>query len=348
MANQQERALIEDLTQLPQQGTLPFIGIVGDYVPEVWHKLCLACWFLGSRERTPKHQEGFPLGFDACMGYTIRKPLNEPRLHSFGCCDAPEGLLVYRDEVCFGVHDGWVKDITIRTEEDEKEAYWDYSYHQRLEREVQVVLPATTYFESQDKLMIEKMQKDWMSKHRFGRDYMLHTWIPQIDNFSEDAPCLQMIQFRLLQDPNCEEETYNLVWVIIFRSHDLFNGWPMNMYALSEYQRLWAIRLTNALGIQIVPGEMNGLSTSLHLYGAYFETLDLAGYLKRMRDNPWTDFACSTEKYLPREDWPAIHRRLAAQLDFEAKTGIKRAIDRDLVEVGYDLDTFPYPPEWDD
>lgn len=342
------RVIHEDLFGIGQDGSLPFILVDGDYVPEVWHKLCLACYDAGIRERTPKHQEGFPLGIDACMSYRIRKPLEEPRLHRFGVCDTPEGLENYRLEVCFGIHDHWVVDATETFEQEKaNEATWDYSYHQRLNREVSFDLRGERQRETQDQLMINKMIRDWKAKRRFGRDYMLHTWIPGIDNHSEDAPCLQCIQFRLLRDwTQDEQETFKLIWCFMFRSHDLFKAWPMNIYALSEYQRLWALRLSTELDINIIPGEMLGVSTSLHLYGSYFEG-GMAEHLKIMRNSSWLESAWPREKYLPERDLHGIRRFISSQLDYEQKSGQKKAQPPTLIREGYDLDTFPYPPEWD-
>jgi len=337
-----------------QGGSLPFIYVVGDTVPEVWHNLCLRCWNEGIRERTPKHQEEFPLGFEANVAYKIGFPLAEPRLHSSGCCDEPLGLVNYTLELVYGTHDHWVKPDTEKKPE-EKGQLWHYTYHHRLTRicrgsmltEVAPNVWEMVPFEApQDELLENKITDDWEKRQRFGRDYLLLTGIPEIDNLSDDSPCLQMIQFRLLQDYT-QTDTWKLVWNFVFRSHDLFNGWPMNMFALSEYQRWWALRLSRVLGLNIEPGEMNGLSTSLHHYGSYFVKTGLAERLQIFSSKPWTDFAWPTEKFnMTPADVRRYYRIIAAQLDFERKTGQQKANPEHLAREGYDLDTYPYPSDW--
>jgi hypothetical protein len=348
-----KRDLLEDPAKIGQNGSLPKICIVGDYIPEVFNALCLACYEYGIRTRTPYHQEGYPLGFDANMSYQIRKPLTVPNFHAFGCCATDIDLERYRLEMCFGIHDHWPHDGKGNRE---------YEYHDRLVREVPVAygklydLPPEDSVVKvpefvrvhQDELMVRKMKTDWVNKNRFGRDYQLATWVPELDNFSEDAPCLQLIHQRPIQDFTADELTYVLNWDFVFRSHDLLNGWPMNMFALSHYQRLWAKRLTEELDIKFVPGCLTGDSMSLHLYGQYFIKSGLEGLLEQMDSRGWENLAWNVDKFLPPSDLPRLRRIIAAQEDYEKRTGHILANEDLLKQEGYNLDELPYPSEWDE
>ena len=274
--------------------------------------------------------------------------------------------------------------IATQKDVDETVARWDYTYHGLVTRPVQVIYQGKLYTVPQDELMINKMLVDWREKGRFGRDFQLTTWQIREHNLVDDPPCLQRIQFRLLRnhdeekaraDENVPENgIWSLVWIVDFRSHDLWSGWPENVYAFTDWQRLWAKRLTKrfqaeGIDIEMIPGNYIGWSSSLHLYGSYFEDTNLRGRLEQMEtldhplriennndENPDTTYyGMKTEDMFTQDDLRGYRRFIAAQYDYERITGqddpknrVIKASIKDLTKAGYDLDNYPYPSEWDE
>jgi hypothetical protein len=122
----------------------------------------------------------------------------------------------------------------------------------------------------------------------------------------------------------------------------------MNMFTLSHYQRLWAKRLTEELDIKFVPGCLTGDSMSLHLYGQYFIKSGLEGLLEQMDSRGWENLAWNVDKFLPPSDLPRLRRIIAAQEDYEKRTGHILVNEDLLKQEGYNLDELPYPSEWDE
>jgi len=61
------------------------------------------------------------------------------------------------------------------------------------------------------------------------------TWVPEIDLGSEEPPCLQSIQLRVLQEPDMDNYILSKGQVEVFltwRSRDLFSAWMANLVAI--------------------------------------------------------------------------------------------------------------------
>jgi len=78
------------------------------------------------------------------------------------------------------------------------------------------------------------------------------TWYVKEDSMSESPPCLTQITWNIKYG--------KLFQTAVFRSHDMFRGWPMNAFALRELQK----RMANELGV--TAGKMTIISNSAHIY----------------------------------------------------------------------------------
>ncbi len=78
------------------------------------------------------------------------------------------------------------------------------------------------------------------------------TWYVHEDSMSENPPCLTQITWSIKYG--------RLYQTAVFRSHDMFGGWPMNAYALRELQNRMAGELKTE------PGPLTIISNSAHIY----------------------------------------------------------------------------------
>jgi len=105
-----------------------------------------------------------------------------------------------------------------------------------------------------------------LKEAQYSRRAYATTWRSEIDSDSKNPPCLTQITW-LVQEGK-------LYQTVFFRSHDLYEGWPMNMMALKQMQHNIAEEL------KLKPGQLICISQSLHLY-----------------ENRWNDVNEVLEKY---------------------------------------------------
>jgi len=299
------------------------VGLVrGRTIAEAQFNAVLFCWQKGVRARTPKHQEGYPLGYDANITVVVEEPFAEPRIFTPGVCDNEAGIEKYRLEVLYGIGD-------YRVGLD-----WDYTYHERYTRYNQV------------QRLIQKIVNDWKTKGRIsGRDYQLSLWDPAMDLEREDAPCCQIISIRFFEVKGC----WIAVMQILFRSRDLIKAWWHNVWAFTDFQRVFCKKLSQVIGFEITAGPYIDHSFSLHIYGSYLARENLeTGLFPRMLEKGWQAFAMDSSVLFPEGKMPEIRRFISAQMDFYSKTGQANATETALQKAGYDLNNFPYPSEWDE
>lgn len=91
----------------------------------------------------------------------------------------------------------------------------------------------------------------------FTRRAVASTWKVGIDNESESPPCLTQVSWNIKYG--------KLYQTAVFRSHDIFGGWPMNSFALKELQR----KVSEKLEIDV--GPMTIISNSAHIYENNFK-----------------------------------------------------------------------------
>jgi len=307
-----------------QAGRFPAILIEADSVAEAFHHAVLACYKRGCRTQTPKHREGMPPGCDAHITIKVNHPDREPLIHKAGLVEDPRGVVQYILEVTHGIHNHWKKDPN-----NPNDTQWGYTYNER--------------FSEQMPFVFAKIKNDYEKKGRVsGRDYFFSIWRVTEDSIleQEDPPCWQSGQLRFVED---EKRNLFLNFNTYWRSRDLAKAWNENVIAMTKLQKLLAAKASDVLGREVKIGSYIDTSASLHIYGAYLaEGFDRR--IEKMMSGNVNDFTMSLEDYLSDEEY--LKRVIAAQSDFERKTGQKNASEQTLRENGYHLETFPYPKEW--
>ena len=282
---------------------IPVLFVSGENVPEAWEKAVLAVHDGGVEVKTEYDKPDDPPSLDATVMVEVRRPLSEPRIHK-NFPGGPMELEVYRQEVVGGIHDHWI---------DPAAGKWTYTYHERLfayapvedlmDREAGAQLPPVDQID----YMVRKL-----CEVPYSRRAQAITWIPQCDPPTDDPPCLQRLWARLLPDGDGYSLSFNTHW----RSRDLYKAWFMNVYALTDLQRLIAERIADQLDVPVACGRYVDVTDSLHIYGSYRDAA-LSAEIEKMRSTPYTDRAWDTALLEPM--FEEARQNLAADPDHYAK-----------------------------
>jgi thymidylate synthase len=258
-------------------GRIPVISVTADCLPQAWEKAVLAVWDNGLELKTQYDKPQDPPSKDATVIVTITNPLAEPRIHK-NFPGGPAELEAYRQEVINGIHDHWI---------DPAAGKWTYTYHQRLfaycpltDRPNPNPLTAAATVD-QIRYII-----DCLSDAGHSRRAQATTWMPTADPKTKHPPCLQRIWCRLVPDDAGELAlNMNTHW----RSRDLYKAWFMNVYALTDLQRIIAERISEETSRTVAVGGYVDISDSLHIYGSYFD--EAAKEVDKMRKSPFRERA---------------------------------------------------------
>jgi thymidylate synthase len=196
---------------------IPVIKAEGRVLPETWERAVVATWKDGLDIKTEYDKPGDPPSKDCTMIMVVDEPMGEPRIHR-AFPGGLEDLEVYRQEVVSGIHDHWI---------DPKSGKWTYTYHQRL-------FGYSIEGKKIDQIdcIINKLRKT-----PYSRRAQAITWNPGVDPATDDPPCLQRIWFRLVELGRGRLAlNMNTHW----RSRDAFKASFMNMFALTDLQRMIA------------------------------------------------------------------------------------------------------------
>lgn len=98
-----------------------------------------------------------------------------------------------------------------------------------------------------------------LKKHKYSRRAISLTWRPQIDSTSLYPPCLILVDFKI--------QNNMLFMTCYFRSHDAYNAYCMNIYALQQLQ----INVSNQINVNL--GYLTIISNSCHVYERDFEKI---------------------------------------------------------------------------
>ena len=259
---------------------IPVIAITADCLPEAWEKAVLAVWDKGLELKTQYDKSEDPPSKDATVIVTITNPFGEPRIHK-NFPGGPEELESYRLEVVSGIHDHWI---------DPAAGKWTYTYHERLFAYSPVedirCADASKPFRKIDQI---QYIVDCLARAGHSRRAQAITWMPTADPNTDDPPCLQRIWCRLVtSDTGRLSLNMNTHW----RSRDLYKAWFMNVYALTELQRIIAEGISKNINQTVNVGRYVDISDSLHIYGSYFD--EVAGEVEKMRKSPFTNRAWET------------------------------------------------------
>jgi len=248
---------------------VPVLNITAECLPEAWEKTVLAVWDNGRQIKTQYDKAEDPPSRDATVMVTISDPFAEPRIHK-NFPGGPAELEVYRQEVVDGIHDHWI---------DPAAGKWTYTYHERIFAYCPVadIRDANS---SKPFKAIDQIQYiiDTLSATGYSRRAQAITWMPTADPATDDPPCLQRIWCRLVAN---ETGDLSLNMNTHWRSRDLYKAWFMNVYALTELQRIIAERISGRINKPVAVGRYVDISDSLHIYGSYFE--DAAKEVEKMR-----------------------------------------------------------------
>ena len=261
---------------------IPAISITAACLPEAWEKAVLAVWDEGLEVKTQYDKPDDPPSRDATVMVAVSDPFNEPRIHK-NFPGGPEELESYRQEVVGGIHDHWI---------DPAAGKWTYTYHERLfaYSPVEDIRKADSPKPFRQVNQIQYII-DCLSKAGHSRRAQAITWMPTADPETDDPPCLQRIWCRLVANEAGELSlNMNTHW----RSRDLYKAWFMNVYALTDLQRIIAERISEAKGAPVRVGRYVDISDSLHIYGSYSK--EVKREVEKMRRSPFTERA-----------WPSDH-----------------------------------------
>jgi thymidylate synthase len=256
---------------------IPVIVITADCLPQAWEKAVLAVWDKGLEIKTQYDKPEDPLSRDATVVVTVTNPLAEPRIHK-NFPGGPAELEAYRQEVVNGIHDHWIDPVAGK---------WTYTYHERLF----AYCPVQNLRDQNSPKPFKKIDQiqyiiDKLSQVSHTRRAQAITWMPTADPHTDDPPCLQRIWCRLVAGDNGQVSlNMNTHW----RSRDLYKAWFMNVYAITDLQRIIAEKISRKIGQPVAVGRYVDIVDSLHIYGSYFDEADPE--VEKMRKSPFTDRA---------------------------------------------------------
>lgn len=280
----------------------PFL-VTGRTLPEVWEKSVLKVWERGISIKTEYDKEDSPPSKDAIMMMQIDEPLAEPRLHR-AFPGAVSDLEKYRLEVIDGVHDHWIKP------EEEK---WTYTYHERMTkyRVVEDLSNSAVKSPFAPVNQIEYIINE-LSETPYSRRAQAIIWMPTADPRTDHPPCMQRIWCRILENADMQLFLHmNTHW----RSRDAYKAAFMNIYALTDLQRIIAEEISKKMGKEVKVGGYTDVSDSFHIYGAYFN--EFQNFLK-MQSRPFEERTWPTND--KKVQW---HMKFArSELDSEKERGI--------------------------
>ncbi|NQU87963.1 MAG: hypothetical protein HQ541_19615 [Mariniphaga sp.] len=244
---------------------IPVLTISGKSLAETYEAALIALYEKGTRFETQYDKPGDPLSLDCTMNQTIEEPETDPVIHMAfpgGIDDLKEYVLELK-----GFKDHWVKNMN-----DEKDTRWEYTYHGRLknygvwkEKHNGVQVEVGGFKIDQIFSVIEKL-----SNQPFTRQAQMITWMPNLDAYCYDPPCLQSVWYRILED---EEGIYWLNCNIRFRSNDAWGASFMNMFGFIQFSKeVIAAGVAEKTGKAVKLGRLNWQADSYHIYGKDINT----------------------------------------------------------------------------
>ncbi len=263
------------------QGNIPSLSVKATCLPEAWEKAVLAVWEQGIDVKTEYDKPEDPPSKDATVMIEVEDPFAEPRIHK-NFPGGPEELEAYRQEVCQGIHNHWIDPVAGK---------WTYTYHERLFaycptndlRNPDAAKPFPPF--NQIDYVVDKL-----SETLYSRRAQAITWQPTADPSTADPPCLQRLWFRILENDEGQAIlNLNSHW----RSRDLYKAWFMNVYALTDLQRIIAERISRNIGREVKVGRYVDITDSLHIYGSYF--LEATPELEKMKDGNFESRSWSSD-----------------------------------------------------
>ena len=286
-------------------GRMPVISITAECLPEAWEKAVLKVWDNGLEVKTEYDKPQDPPSKDATVIVTVTNPFGEPRIHK-NFPGGPAELEAYRQEVVNGIHDHWINPAAGK---------WTYTYHQRLFAYSQ----EPNASKSPEKINQIQYIIDKLSEVSHSRRAQAITWLPSADVKTDHPPCLQRIWCRLLP---CESGELTLNMNTHWRSRDLYKAWFMNVYAITELQRIIADEISRKINQPVAVGSYVDISDSLHIYGSYFD--NVAEEVAKMRQTHFSERSWQSTHSAFKTMMEEARENLAKDPDWYAKAGNKK------------------------
>jgi thymidylate synthase len=241
---------------------LPQFLVEGEVLPEVWEKALELLWnegYISTKESYRFEAEKDRIR-ECSMRIVVRHPLKEPRFHlEWG---RPIDFDEYSDDVILGKKDHLIG-----------EAY-DYTYHDRIFR----------YRPSEANRKIDQIEYivEKLSKAPYSNRAQAVTWMVWKDEHPEvGPPCLQIVWCKIIRE-KLEMHTH-------WRSRDAYAAAPMNMWALTNLQKIIADR------IGIETGQYVDTSESFHIYEENFKRVQSVVNLAKARRESGKPVWCKTD-----------------------------------------------------
>lgn len=259
---------------------IPVNFVVGKTLAEAYEEALLKLYLRHCYFKTQYDKEGFDPSIDCTMNITVLEPETDPMIHRAfqgGIEDLANYLLELEGH----------KDHLCRAVNDKEDTRWFYTYHNRMYHW------GTWYIKdgSGEKRLIDyEGNIDNEAQGIDQVDYVIHrlleepetrqaqiiTWIPFLDQYVYDPPCLKNINLRILE----EDGIWYLNTNIGIRSNDAWNANFMNMFGLTLFiKRNIADKLTFLSGKTVKMGRLNWHADSFHVYGK-----DLKDFKERFID----------------------------------------------------------------
>jgi len=258
---------------------IPVLNASGKSLAEAYENALIKLYADGGRMKTQYDKPDDPASIDATMNITIEDPLTDPMIHKA----FPGGIEDLREYVMEmqGAKDHWVKNLN-----DKEDTRWEYTYHGRFAhygtwKEKSRVSCDHNHgiFEtcgvSCEKNQIEQVTCgkptnqidaviDKLVKQPFSRQAQLITWMPSLDLVCYDAPCLQSVWLRIME----EDGIWYLNTNIRFRSNDAWGAYFMNSFGLTMFLKdVIAKPISEKSGKEVKLGRINWQADSWHIYG---------------------------------------------------------------------------------
>lgn len=269
---------------------IPILTVEAENLPLAWEKAVLAVWEKGEGIKTEYDKPKDLPSKDCTMIIVVKSPMSEPRIHR-AFPGGLEDLEVYRQEVVLGIHDHWINPA---------EGKWTYTYHKRL-----FDYKGEGGSINQIDLITKKL-----SETPYSRRAQAITWNVDLDGTADDPPCLQRLWFRISVAGNGEKVlNMNSHW----RSRDAFKASFMNMFALTDLQKVVSEEISMRCGEKIGVGRYADISDSFHIYGSYRK--DFKKFLETIRTRSFKERTWNTKFAEP------FFKDAGKRLEAEKRTG---------------------------
>jgi thymidylate synthase len=242
---------------------IPVLHVCENSLAQAYEEALLMLYEKGVRMKTQYDKNDEPPSIDATMNITILEPWSDPMIHKA----FPGGLSDLREYVyeLEGLKDSWTKNMNIK-----EDTRWEYVYSGRL-RNYGTTKMAVEQNDGNIVSMIVgegidqiKYVIDSLVKCPYTRRAQMITWMPSVDHHVYDAPCLQSLHYRLLE----ENDVYYLNCNVRFRSNDAWEANFMNMFGFIQFNKnCIASEIEKRIGKKVELGRLNWQADSYHIYG---------------------------------------------------------------------------------